>query len=384
MEHVKLAIEECLGPNKLKDTETIFNIIDGYNVPKINFDISTQKFIIDNKNSYPEAQYKSLIFKHRFDIIWHKTLRHKSFQPLKFEKRDADKINLIPIEYLLSEQRTGKVYVMGMITQFKEDEYYLEDTSGTVQIDLSNTDLQDTLVMEGCIVIASGIYKDDVLHIENIEFPPIEPSKNLRSDFGNTNTFGGPSNVSLKMSKKLQLHEEMNQDGMIIFIAELWLDIPNVLQKFQTVLEGYADYPPIAFVLCGNFLSSTNVSSARVLIAGFKTLVDIIARYTSLKESSKFVFVPGPYDLGSPKIFPKPALPKCIVQQVTEILPTAIFTTNPCRIQYCTKEIIVFREDMLTKMCRNALCLPKEEPFKHVSRAAFTIATHMIVIDHDC
>jgi len=374
VEHVKIAIEECLEPNKLKDTETVFNVIDAYDVPRIKFDISRRKFIIDDESSrISEARYKSLIFKHRFEMMWHRTLRHKEFLSSRFEKRDTGKKSnpMIPIECLLSEQQSGKVRVMGLLTQLREDEYHLEDTSGTVRIDLTDTDFQDTFVMEGCIAIASGVYKDGTLHVEKIDFPPIESSESSRSDFGDANTFGGPSKLSLKMSEKLQVHEESNQDGMIVFIAELWLDVPNVLQKFKTVLEGYTDYPPVAFVLCGHFLSSpTNAASAQVLANGFKNLADIIARYASLKESSRFVFVPGPQDLGSPKIFPKPRLPKCIVEQMTKTLPNAIFTTNPCRIQYCTKEIVVLREDMLTKMCRNALRLPRKEHFKHVSVAA--------------
>lgn len=230
--------------------------------------------------------------------------------------------------------------------------------------------------MEGCIIIVNGIYKDNMLHVKTVSFPPIELSESSRSDFGDSNTFGGPHNLSLKMSEKLQVHEETNQDGMIVFIAELWLDIPNVLQKFKTVLEGYMDYPPVAFVLCGHFLSfPTNVTSAQALITGFKNLVDMITNYDVVKESSKFVFVPGPQDLGSPNILPKPPLPKCIIEEVTKEIPNAIFTTNPCRIQYCTKEIVVLREDMLTKMCRNALRFPKEENFfKHVS--------NVIMYDH--
>ncbi|CAL1675823.1 unnamed protein product [Lasius platythorax] len=370
-EHMKLAIGECLEPNKLKNTETVFNVISGYDIPKIKYDICKKKFIIDNENLYPETQYKSLIFKHRFEMMWYKTLRHKQFLSSKFEKQQTDKTNIIPIEYLLSELKTGNVCVMGLITQLTEDQYSLEDTTGTIKIDLSSTDFQDTFIMEGCIVIVNGVYKDDVLHIENISFPPIESSESLRSDFGDTNTFGGPHNLSLKMSEKLQVHEENDPDGMIVFIAELWLDMPNVLQKFKTVLEGYMDYPPIAFVLCGHFLSfPTNITSAQALITGFKNLADIISQYANVKESSKFVFVPGPHDLGSPKILPKPPLPKCIIEEVTKMVPNAIFTTNPCRIQYCTKEIVVLREDMLTKMCRNALRFPKEEDFfKHFAKA---------------
>lgn len=137
-EHLNLAIKECLEPNKLKDTETVFNVINGYDIPKIKYDKCKQKFIIDSKNSY-EAECKSLIFKHRFEMIWHKTLRNKQFLSSNIEKQQTNKINLITIEYLLSELRTGNVCVMGLITQLTENQYYLEDISGTVKIDLSST-----------------------------------------------------------------------------------------------------------------------------------------------------------------------------------------------------------------------------------------------------
>jgi uncharacterized protein with PIN domain len=42
-------------------------------------------------------------------------------------------------------------------------------------------------------------------------------------------------------------------------------------------------------------------------------------------------------------------------------IPSGIFTTNPCRIQYGTKEIVVLREDILTKMCRNAINFPSDD-----------------------
>lgn len=138
-EHLKSAIEECSEPNKLKNTETIFNVISGYNIPKIKYDICKKKYIIDSENMHPEAQCKSLIFKHRFEMVWYKTLRHKQFLFSKFEKQPSDKINLIPIEYLLSELKTGNVCIMGLLTQLTEDQYYLEDTSGSIKIDLSNT-----------------------------------------------------------------------------------------------------------------------------------------------------------------------------------------------------------------------------------------------------
>lgn len=49
-------------------------------------------------------------------------------------------------------------------------------------------------------------------------------------------------------------------------------------------------------------------------------------------------------------------------------IPRSVFTTNPTRIQYCTQEITVFREDILTKMCRNCVHFPESGDISmHVS-----------------
>lgn len=44
-------------------------------------------------------------------------------------------------------------------------------------------------------------------------------------------------------------------DSMIVFLSDVWLDSPTVLEKLQTLFMGYSECPPYAFVFCGNFLS---------------------------------------------------------------------------------------------------------------------------------
>lgn len=225
-------------------------------------------------------------------------------------------------------------------------------------------------MMEASIIIANGEFRNGILYAEDIGFPPAESSNNARADFGNANTFGGPHDVSLKTSEKLKIHEDSCKDGMIVFLSEMWLDDVIVLQKFKTMLEGYSECPPIAFVLCGRFLSfPPNVTSAQKMKEGLKGLADLITQYPAIKDTSKFIFVPAPDDLGSSKILPRASIPKHITKEFAKSIPGAIFTTNPCRIQYCTKEIVVLREDILTKMCRNTLYFPnKGDIFDHVSQ----------------
>ncbi len=45
--------------------------------------------------------------------------------------------------------------------------------------------------------------------------------------------------------------------------------------------------------------------------------------------------------------------------------------TNPVRIQYCTQEIVIFREDLLQKLCRYCIKLPSDNLPMHVTFFSF-------------
>lgn len=67
----------------------------------------------------------------------------------------------------------------------------------------------------------------------------------------------------------------------------------------------------------------------------------------------------------------RPALPDYVSEEFRKRVPKSVFATNPCRIQYCTQEIVVFREDILTKMCRNCVHFPETGDIStHVSLLA--------------
>ena len=46
-----------------------------------------------------------------------------------------------------------------------------------------------------------------------------------------------------------------------------------------------------------------------------------------------------------------------------------IMATNPCRVQMYTQEIVIFREDIISKMCRNCVYFPEDgDASRHFSR----------------
>ena len=72
------------------------------------------------------------------------------------------------------------------------------------------------------------------------------------------------------------------------------------------------------------------------------------------------VFGAGPTDPGMANVVPRPALAEYLRADVDQRLPAgcAVFATNPVRIRYGTRQLVVLRQDVLTKMCRNAIHFP--------------------------
>ncbi|KAJ8308953.1 hypothetical protein KUTeg_013827 [Tegillarca granosa] len=281
------------------------------------------------------ADDKARLFRERYMILQQRTQRHDLFTPPAVgasQDENTKKFQLRPIEYLLgSTAKLGELIVLGMLTQIKEGKWYIEDPTGAVQIDLT------TALRAGMKMKYSTSY------------------------FGNINFFGGTSTICAKASAKLKKIEEENEEAMFVFLSDVWLDQFKVLEKLRVLFTGYAEFPPTAFILCGNFMSTPKGSEhVQILKECFHSLTELITEFPSLVENSKFVFIPGPQDPGPASIFPRPTIPSSITEEIRKKVPSAVFTSNPCRIQYCTQEIVVFREDIVTKMCRNCVKFPSD------------------------
>ncbi|KAF4017360.1 hypothetical protein G4228_008680 [Cervus hanglu yarkandensis] len=267
---VEAAVQEC-SQSVDETIDHIFNIIGAFDIPRFVYSSERKKFLPLLMTNHPApnlfgtARDKAELFRERYTIL-----------------------------------HQGK--------------FFLEDPTGTIQLDLS-------------------WFEDQVFHVNAFGFPPTEPSSTTRAYYGNINFFGGPSNTSVKTSAKLKQLEDENKDAMFVFISDVWLDQVEVLEKLHIMFSGYSPAPPTCFILCGNFSSAPyGKNQVQALKDSLKTLADIICEYPNIHQSSRFVFVPGPEDPGFGSILP--------------------------RIQYCTQEIIVFREDLVNKMCRNCVRFP--------------------------
>ncbi|XP_044739127.1 DNA polymerase epsilon subunit 2 [Chrysoperla carnea] len=344
------------------DTETVLTVINAFDTPKFSYDIERKKFVKDDTKNllyFPNADAKSELFTRRYTIILQRVLRNELFKPTLLGDKSQD-VQLSSIEQLLSAGNKKKnAIVLGLLTQVNEGKWFIEDPTGILQLDLTNARYHVGLFTENCIVLCDGTFEEKTLIVQGMAHPPVELSIDSREYFNDINTFGGPSKTSLKFSKRLSDIEKKNQNG-IIFISDVWLDKIEVLQKLKVFFQGFNDVPPIAFVFMGNFLSNDKgCEKAYELKTLFKGLGELISRYQNLIEQSTFIFVPGKNDPNAANILPRASILDFITEDFRKKVPKSIFTTNPCRIQYCTQEIVVIREDLLTKMFRNTIHFPE-------------------------
>ncbi|XP_073990612.1 DNA polymerase epsilon subunit 2 [Rhodnius prolixus] len=356
-QHLELAIlDSC--KNEVEDDDDLLKVISAFDVPSFYYDLERKKFLLNRtlrkKELFGNAESKGLMLKDRYTIIHQRTIRNKLFHAYS---GDTNNFKLCPVEFLLStNSKTENVVLLGLLTQLEEGKYYIEDPSGYIQIDLAETVYHDGLFTESCFVLVEGWYQDRILHVQAMGHPPRENSDVSRVYFGNVNIFGGPNNETLRNNERLKRFEHRKDDAMIIFLSEVWLDQPKVFEKLRILFRGYALSPPTAFVLMGNFLKNNKGSSYFVnLKEAFKSLGELIAQFQQIAANSKFIIIPGLTDNPSANILPKPELPEVLLSDLKVHIKNLVSATNPCRIQYCTQEIIIIREDIVTKLCRNSI-----------------------------
>ncbi|XP_055615918.1 DNA polymerase epsilon subunit 2 [Toxorhynchites rutilus septentrionalis] len=357
--HIELAITE--GSNSdLDSNETVFSVINAFDVPKFNYCDEKKKFLPGAGRSglFPGSEVKAEYMRERYKVLWQITSRHELFNPNKNSKdKPVKQLSLRKIETLLSASKANDVVILGLLTQLTEGKFFLEDPTGVVPIDLSHAVYSSGFFCEGSFVLACGKYSDGTLEVYEMGFPISEPGSSSRAYFGTVNTWGGRSKSLLKYSDKLARLEGTKHEECLVFLSDCWLDNPTVMGKLEQLLQGFNEAAPIAIVLMGPFASRTN-ENIYSLKSHFRALGEILSICDNLKTKSDVVLVPSSDDPAAGSILPRPPLPECIAGELRKYFPRIVLATNPCRLQYCTQQIVVCRVDLVTKLCRNTIHFP--------------------------
>ncbi|KAH7836794.1 hypothetical protein Vadar_005767 [Vaccinium darrowii] len=337
-------------------TSAALRIIDTFIVPKFRYD-PVKKIFYEHTGKIPihgDASSKAILYRDRFLLLLQRLSRDPHFSKPAFdrERSQLGSCEISPIQSLIG--LTGRRWVMGLISQLEDGHFYLEDLTAAVEINLSNA------ISSKCV--------------KTFGFPPLEDRDKSISAFPGLDFFGGGT-LTKEETLRLDEMEKKAVNDMFVVMSDIWLDNEETMRKLEKVLDGYEDEDvvPSLFVLMGNFcshpcnLSFNSFSSLRVQ---FGKLGQMIGAHKKLMEQSRFLLIPGPDDPGPSTVLPRCALPYYVTEEFQKHIPNAIFSSNPCRVKFCTQEMVFFRQDLLYRMRRSCLIRPStgetSDPFEHI------------------
>jgi len=370
------AVDECNEASQPANSSKIFNVINAFDIPRFKYSAERKKYLPEEgkKSLFGAAPDKPALTRNRYTVILQRTQRHDLFSaPVPGSVAPTANYTLQTVEQVLGQQGDCvNTIVLAMLVQIKEGKYYLEDPTAHMLCDLSKAKFHVGMFTEYTFCLAEGLYDDvkGVYVVTGVGLPPPEPAKVTRNYFGSVNFFGGPSQTCVSSVTLLSEIEQEKHDAMFVMVSDVWLDQPHVLDKLKTMFTGYSKAPPFAFIFLGNFSSGySDLSTANKVKDGFKALSDILSLFPAICQDSHFLFIPGPQDPGPANILPRPPLPASLTEPVTKRLAHAHMCSNPVRVQYCSQEWVLFRENIINKMCRHCIKFPSRTEELHVHLA---------------
>ncbi|GAA6030941.1 hypothetical protein JCM8097_008948 [Rhodosporidiobolus ruineniae] len=353
------------------DPNQCLRIVDAFDMPAWRWDEIRGGFDKSKAASTiaPGALSKSRYLRDRFNIIKQVILRNEHFcPPAVVGPERGIYMKLTTIKNLLGRQG-GHFLIFGLLTRMEDGEFYLEDLDDKVKLDLSEATPESGLFTEGSFVLVDGDYThESVFRVSEIGHPPSERRDEAMKIHGHHDFLGIGALSAVEEADMIVAEQSPAHETSFIVLSDLHLDSAKVLTALKQVLGVYNDMDeksiPKLFVLCGNFRSRPwlfDGEAMREYTDLFTTLASILTSFPNLLATSHFLLIPGPTDPWSSAALPRPALPEPLVKALIAKVPNLTLGSNPCRIRWFSQEIVVFRDDLMGRMMRNAVRFPADE-----------------------
>ncbi|KAH9853528.1 epsilon DNA polymerase [Lenzites betulinus] len=347
----------------LLDPDNHLFVIDAFDMPLWNW--STERSTFERASglltSSGTADSRVMAMRNRLNVIKQCVLRNDHFSPSTLPSKDREKLLTLRSTKQLLGRAGDRFLLFGMLTHSKEGKLCLEDQDGLVELDFSQLDQpSEGLFTEGCLALVEGDYTEDAtLLVIAIGHPPCESRETARSIFGHVD-FLGKGATTLLEDKQFAARVQLELADLRFFVlSDVWLDRPDTLLGLRKLFDNCMEnsFIPKVIILCGNFTSvgipQGNGREVRRYQEHFDALADVIASYPLITRSTHFVMVPGPLDITLNSVLPRRPLLSSFISRLKSRVPNIHFTTNPCRIKFFEQEIVVFREDLMSRMLRN-------------------------------
>ncbi|KAK7470534.1 DNA-directed DNA polymerase epsilon, subunit B [Stygiomarasmius scandens] len=347
------------------DPESHLYFVDAFEMPSWHWSVERGTF--ERAQNLPtmsgSAESRVSSVRDRLNVIKQCVLRNEHFAPSTLPSRDRDRLVTLRSTKQLLGRAGERFLLLGMLTRSKEGKLCLEDADGSVELDFSTLDEPgDGFFTEGSFALVEGEYTvDATLQIIAVGQPPCESRYTARSIYGHIDFLGKGSTSLLEDNTLSAKVREDLPDLHFFFLSDVWLDHPRTLPGLRKMFDNCVenDFVPKVLVMCGNFtsrsISNGNARDIQRYQENFDTLADLISSYPRITRTTHFVFVPGPMDVALNSTLPRRPILSSFVTRLKTKIPNVHFGTNPCRIKFFDQEIVVFRDDSMSKMLRNVV-----------------------------
>ncbi|KAN0115600.1 DNA polymerase alpha/epsilon subunit B domain containing protein [Russula decolorans] len=307
------------------------------------------------------AESRILAIRDRLNIIKQTILRNEHFAPSTIPSRDREHLLTLKSTKQLLGRAGERFLLFGMLIHSKEGKLCLEDLDGVVELDFSQLDQpSEGLFTEGSFALVEGDYTENAtFSVIAVGHPPCESRETARSIFGHIDFLGKGATTPLEDTQyALRIQRDFSDMNFFVF-SDVWLDQAETLRGLQKIFDNCIEnnFIPKVIVFCGNFTSSGiaqgNSRDIQRYQEGFDSLADLIASYSLITRRTHFVFVPGPLDLTINSVLPRKPLLSSFTARLRAKIPKIHLTSNPCRLKFFGQEIVIFREDVMSRMLRN-------------------------------
>ncbi|KAK6520582.1 DNA-directed DNA polymerase epsilon, subunit B [Arthrobotrys conoides] len=405
LQSAQMVISSKTGPN-LEDINPrdYIHVVDAFTQPKYKYNQSRKQFERAQKPSLlPDATSKAQVFLTRYYLIHHRLLRNPSFQPPTFAPSSSmtsrgtkTYFKITPIAHLLG--RSGKpFFIFGLLSTSPDTgQLMLEDPTGSIQLDITHArpiPEDGVWFCPGSFVVVDGTFEaDGRFTAYTIGQPPSERRETSAEVFGHMDflginmplefSAGGGGGRGLRLAEKRLANEGK---GKVVVLSEIHLDLPRthealtkLFEKWESEANGEDEVEvPAVVIMCGGFVSDGfGVGNGSL---GYKEALDTfavtISAFNTLLTKTTFVLVPSDGDPwgaaftgGASGVLPRKGVPDVFSGKLKRVFTVAnaankkdggggrvALGSNPCRVGYFTREIVVFRDDLGARFARNAV-----------------------------
>ena len=414
--------KENVDTNEL-NWQDYFKIINPDQQPNYKFDKQRKQFSLVNESKSLKSFLQGNIeyFNNRYYLIMDRLSRNENFQRKNYtsisnimKKEMNNEITLI--KNIIG--RDGSKFILfGLLLKNSLGNYVLEDASDFIELNFDQAiKTEGSFYNIGMFVIVEGIYSQyngnnrgsaleknligGVFYVSNIGQPPAEKRDSSLENYGNLDflninnenlkSLNHISKINKNFKKKLiGLEKQLTNNKLLIFGSDTFLDNLVTLQGFKKIFNKLEsaivneddEEIPIGIVLMGSFISKainsmhssvSTISNSESYKNNFDSFTNLLSGYPNIIQRIKFIIIPGANDpwqsthsLGSSNLnyFPQSSIPNLFVNRLERLLPKGnlVIGWNPIRISYLNQEIVIMKEDIMSKFKRNDIIFDSDK-----------------------